>query len=188
MADLAKAGVITGKRKNLHQRTMVGTFAFGDKELYEFIDDNPSVVLMRGPYVNDPYVISQNDNMVSINTALQVDLTGQVCSESIGLSQYSGTGGQSDTAIGAIHSKNGRSIIALYSTAKNGTISTIQPYLTPGSAVTLHRNNIDYIVTEFGIASMKGRTIRERVNNLVSIAHPDFRQELKENALKLGII
>ena len=188
MADLAKAGVITGKRKNLHQRKMVGTFAFGDKELYEFLDNNPSVALMRGPYVNSPFVIAQNDNMVSINTAIQVDLTGQICSESIGTMQYSGTGGQSDTAIGAIHSKNGRSIIALYSTAKNGTISTIQPYLTPGATVTLHRNNIDYVVKEFGIAPMKGRTIRERVNNLIGISHPNFRNELKENAIKLGIV
>lgn len=188
MAVLAKAGVITGKKKTLNKGKIVGTFAFGDKDLYEFLDNNPSVALMRGPYVNSPFIIAQNDNMVSINTALQVDLTGQICSESIGSQQYSGTGGQSDTAIGAIHSKNGRSIIALYSTAKDGTISTIQPYLTPGATVTLHRNNIDYIVTEYGIAHMKSRTIRERVDNLIAIAHPDFREELRENALKLGII
>lgn len=188
MADLAKAGVITGKRKNLHQRKIVGTFAFGDKELYEFLDNNPSVALMRGPYVNSPFIVSKNDNMVSINTAIQVDLTGQICSESIGSIQYSGTGGQSDTAIGAIHSKNGRSIIALYSTAKSDSISTIQPHLTSGAAVTLHRNDIDYIVTEFGIAPMKGRTIRERANNLIGIAHPDFRKELRNDAIKLGII
>jgi acyl-CoA hydrolase len=188
MADLAKAGVITGKRKNFHQGKMVGTFAFGDNDLYYFLEDNPSISLMRGPYVNNPFVIAQNDNMVSINTALQVDLSGQICSESIGSIHYSGTGGQSDTAIGAIHSRNGRSIIALYSTAKEGTISTIQPFLTPGAAVTLHRNNIDYIVTEYGIAKMKAKTIRERAHNLISIAHPDFKKELKENALKLGLI
>lgn len=188
MAELAKAGVITGKRKNLNKGKMVGTFAFGNQELYDFMDNNPSVALMRGPYVNDPFIISQNDNMVSINTALQVDLSGQICSESIGSVQYSGTGGQSDTAIGAIHSKNGRSIIALYSTAKNGEISTIQPFLTPGATVTLHRNNIDYIVTEFGIAQMKGKTIRERANNLIAIAHPNFREDLRIQALKIGIL
>lgn len=188
MADLAKAGVITGKKKNLHQGKIVGTFAFGDKELYEFLDNNPSIALLRGSYVNNPYIISQNDNMVSINTALQVDLTGQVCSESIGIMQYSGTGGQSDTAIGAIHSKNGCSIIALYSTVKDDTISTIQPYLTPGAAVTLHRNDVDYIITEYGIAPMKGRTVRERVDNLIGIAHPDYRKKLREDASKLGII
>ena len=168
MAYLAKAGVITGKRKNLNKGKMVGCFAFGNQELYDFMDNNPSVALMRGPYVNDPFVICQNDNMVSINTAIQVDLSGQICSEAIGSVQYSGTGGQSDTAIGAIHSKNGKSIIALYSTAKKGEISTIQAFLSPGAVVSLHRNNIDYIVTEYGIAHMKGRTIRERVNNLIS--------------------
>jgi acyl-CoA hydrolase len=151
------------------------------------MDLNPSVVLFRGPYVNDPYVIAQNENMVSINTALQVDLTGQVCSESIGTRQYSGTGGQTDTAVGAIHAKNGRSIIALYSTAKDGTVSTIQPCLSPGAVVTLSRNNVDYIITEYGIAPMKARTIKERVENLIAVAHPDFRKEIREIAFKYEI-
>lgn len=184
MADLAEAGVITGRKKNLHKGKMIGTFALGTQKLYDFLDNNPSVQLLRGEYVNDPFVIARNDNMVSINTGLQVDLTGQICSEAIGLKTWSGTGGQNDTAEGAIHAKNGRSIIALYATARNGTISTIQPWLTPGSPVTLSRNNIDYIVTEYGIAPMKARTIRERVDNLIAIAHPDFRRGLREAAFK----
>lgn len=184
IADLAEAGVITGSKKSLHQGKIVGTFALGSQKLYDFMDNNPSVALLRGPYVNSPFIVAKNDNMVSINTALQVDLTGQICSESIGPRQYSGSGGQNDTAEGAIHAKNGRSIIALYSTAKEGTISTIQPFLSPGAVVTLSRNNIDYIVTEYGIAPMKARTIRERVDNLIAVAHPDFRQELREAAFK----
>ncbi|KYZ76460.1 acetyl-CoA hydrolase [Anaerosporomusa subterranea] len=184
MAALAEAGVITGSKKSLHRGKMIGTFALGNQKLYDFLDGNPSVQLLRGNYVNNPFVIAKNDNMVSINTALQVDLSGQVCSESIGLRTYSGSGGQNDTAEGAIHAKNGRSIIALYSTAKNGTISAIQPWLTPGAAVTLSRNNIDYIVTEYGIAPMKARTIKQRVENLIAIAHPDFRSELREMAFK----
>jgi len=184
MADLAEAGVITGRKKTLHKGKMIGTFALGTQKLYDFLDNNPSVQLHRGEYVNDPFVIARNDNMVSINTGLQVDLTGQVCSESIGLRTWSGSGGQNDTAEGAIHARNGRSIIALPSTAKNGTISTIQPWLTPGAAVTLSRNNIDYIITEYGIAPMKARTIRQRVENLIAIAHPDFRKELREAAFK----
>ncbi|HWQ62375.1 MAG TPA: acetyl-CoA hydrolase/transferase C-terminal domain-containing protein, partial [Negativicutes bacterium] len=184
MADLAEAGVITGRRKTLHKGKMIGTFALGTQKLYDFIDGNPAVQLLRGDYVNNPFVIARNDNMVSINTALQVDLTGQICSESIGLKTYSGTGGQNDTAEGAIHARNGRSIIALYSTARDGTISTIQPWLTPGAAVTLSRNNIDYVVTEYGIAPLKARTIRQRVANLIAVAHPDFRRELGEAAFK----
>ncbi len=184
MAELAMAGVVTGRKKTLHKGKLIGNFALGTQELYDFLDNNPSVQLLRGEYVNNPFVIAQNDNMVSINTGLQVDLTGQICSESIGLRSWSGTGGQNDTAEGAIHAKNGRSIIALNSTAKDGTISTIQPWLTPGAAVTLSRNNIDYIVTEYGIAPMKARTIRERVENLIAVAHPDFRQSLREAAFK----
>lgn len=187
MADLALAGVVTGKKKTLHKGKMIGNFALGTPQLYDFMDNNPSVQLLRGEYVNDPFVIARNDNMVSINTGLQVDLTGQICSESVGLKTWSGTGGQNDTAEGAIHARGGRSIIALKSTAKNGTLSTIQPWLTPGAVVTLSRNNIDYVVTEFGIAPLKARTIRERVENLIAVAHPDFREELRQAAFKYEI-
>lgn len=184
MAYLVEAGVVTGRKKSLHKGKLIGCFALGTQKLYDFLDGNPSVQLMQGDYVINPFVIAQNDNMVSINTGIQVDLTGQVCSESIGLKTWSGSGGQCDTAQGAVHARNGRSIIALNATAKNGTVSTIQPWLTPGAAVTLSRNDIDYIVTEFGIAPMKARTIRQRVDNLIAVAHPDFRKELRDAAAK----
>lgn len=187
IVDLVEAGVITGKKKNINKGKIVGTFALGSKRLYDFMDNNPSIRLMRGSYVNDPYVIAQNDNMVSINTALEVDLTGQVCSESIGSLHFSGTGGQNDFSEGAIHSKNGRSIIALHSTAKKGTISTIRPCLSQGAVVTLSRNNIDYIVTEYGIANLKAKTVKERVDSLISIAHPNFREELEKEAIGLSL-
>lgn len=184
IADLVEAGVITNKKKTLHTGKLVGAFAYGNEKLYDLLDNNPSVMIMRGDYVNDPRVVAMNDNMVSINTAIQVDLTGQVCSESMGTIQFSGSGGQFDTAFGAIHSKGGRSIIALKSTAKKGSISTILPVLTPGAVVTLSRNVVDYVVTEFGIAALRGRSVGDRVNNLIAIAHPDFRSELKKEAEK----
>lgn len=182
MANLAKAGVITGKKKTLHPGKMVGTFALGSQELYDYMDNNPAVWIMPGSYVNNPFVIAQNDNMISINSALQIDMVGQICSESIGTMQYSGSGGALDFAIGANHSKGGKSIIAVRSTVKKGTMSTIQPVLTPGSIVTIGRNDIDYIVTEYGIAKMKGECIASRVRSLIEIAHPDFRDELREGA------
>lgn len=182
LVDLAEAGVITGRKKSLHPGKIIGTFALGDQRLYDWMDDNPSVHLMRGCYVNDPFVVAQNDNMVSINTCVSIDLTGQVNSESVGSLHYSGSGGQNDTAFGANRAKNGRSIIALHATAKNGTVSTITPVLAPGAVVTLSRNNVDYVVTEYGIAPMRGRSVRERVENLISIAHPDFRSELRKGA------
>lgn len=187
MVDLYEAGVITNSRKSLHPGKMVGTFALGTKKLYDFIDDNPSVHLLRGNYINDPYVIGRNAKMVSINTSLEVDLGGQCCSESIGQMQFSGTGGQADTAIGAQMSPGGKSIIALYSTAKNDTISKIVPRLTTGAAVSLQRNDVDYVVTEFGVAELCGTSIRERVKRLIAIAHPAFRDQLAEEADKLQI-
>lgn len=182
MAKLAQAGVINGKRKTLHRGKMIGNFALGSQALYDFMDQNPAVWLMRGSYTNDPHVIAQNDDMISINSAIQVDMMGQICSESIGPIQYTGTGGAADFAIGATHSRRGKSIIAIRSTAKKGTISTIQPILTPGSVVSITRNDIDYIVTEYGIAKMKGVPIGGRVDNLINIAHPSFRDMLREGA------
>lgn len=184
MVDMVEAGVITGKKKSLHKGKMVGVFAYGEQRLYDMIHDNPSIMLMRGSYVNHPAVVAQNDNMVSINTTLAVDLTGQCCSESIGSRQYSGSGGASDTCIGAIHSKGGRSIVAIHSTTKGGTLSSINAQLAPGSVVTISRNDVDYIVTEYGIAPIRGRSVRDRVNNLIAIAHPDFRAELRRDAEK----
>ena len=193
---LAKAGVITGKRKNFNRGKMVATFALGTQELYDFIDNNPSVMIMDGNWVNDPYIIGLNDNQVSINTSIEVDLTGQCCSESIGPMQFSGTGGQVDTAVGAQRSKNGRSFIALYSTAlvknketgEREEISKIVPFLKPGAAVTLSRNDVDYVVTEYGVVSLRGTSIKERVERLISIAHPKFRDELWQQAYELGIL
>ena len=182
ISDLVEAGVLTGRRKNLHPGKMIATFALGDQKLYDMMHNNPAVELLRGDYVNNPFIIAQNDNMVSINTCISVDLSGQVNSESIGSLQYSGSGGQVDTAYGAIHAKNGRSIIALNATAKNGTVSTIMSTLAPGAIVTLSRNNVDYVVTEYGIANLRARTVRNRVNNLIAIAHPDFRADLKKQA------
>ncbi len=196
IAKLAKAGVVNGRKKTINKGKIVTTFILGSQELYDFVDDNMSVMIMNGGYTNDPFVISQNDNMYSINTAVEVDLTGQVASESIGPRQISGTGGQSDTARGAVASKGGRSIIALYSTAmvKNPETgekeekSKIGAILTPGAAVTLHRSDVDIVVTEYGVAELSGKTVRERALALVNIAHPDFREELMKEAVDLGIM
>lgn len=184
MVDLYEAGVITNSKKTLHRNKIIGTFALGTKRLYDFIDNNLGVELKRGAYANDPYIIGQNYKMTSINTSIQIDLTGQCASESLGMRQYSGTGGQSDTGIGAQNSIGGKSIIALYSTAKGDTISTIVPFLNTGAGVSYSRNDVDYVVTEYGVAAMRGRSIRERVNNLIAIAHPNFREELKAEAEK----
>ena len=196
MVKLAKMGVITGRCKQFERGKMVTTFALGTQELYDYIDYNPSVAIMDGAWTNDPYVISRNDNQVSINTTLEVDLTGQCASESIGSRQYSGTGGQADTAIGAQLSKNGKSIIALYSTAmvkdpatgEKREVSKIVPQLTRGAAVTLHRSDVDRVVTEYGVAELRGTTLRERVARLIEIAHPKFREELWEQAVAVGIV
>jgi acyl-CoA hydrolase len=188
MIDLFESGAITNRKKSLWPNKFVFTFALGSPRMYRWLDDNPAVLELRGNYVNDPYVIAQNDNMVSINTAITVDLTGQVCSESLGPVQYSGTGGQLDTHRGAQKSRNGKGIIALRSTAKKGTISTIVPMLPMGSAVTVPRQDLDWVATEFGAVRLLGRTVSERARALISIAHPDFRAELTAEAEKLGYI
>ena len=192
---LFNAGAITNKKKKLYPGKMVCCFAFGTKELYDFIDNNTGVMILDGNYVNDPYVISQNDNQVSINSTIEVDVTGQCCSESIGTRHFSGTGGQVDTATGAQRSKGGRSFIALYSTAlvKNPVtgereeVSKIVTTLKPGAAVTLSRNDVDYIVTEYGAVRLRGLDIFERVEKMISIAHPKFRERLYQEAIAAGI-
>ena len=195
MLDLIEQGVVTGKKKSLHRGKVVFSFALGSQRLYDYLDDNPSVIVGSGAYVTDPYVISQNDNMISINTAIEVDLTGQVCSESIGHTQFSGTGGQFTTAVGAQMSKNGRSIIALYSsfTTKNEQgerveMSKIVPFLKLESIVTLTRTSVDMVATEYGIVSLEGTNIKERVERLISIAHPDFRDQLRAEAVSAGLL
>ncbi|MGE5573994.1 MAG: acetyl-CoA hydrolase/transferase family protein [Bacteroidota bacterium] len=188
MVDLFHAGVVTGRRKTLWPEKMVGCFAMGTKKLYDFIDDNLGVEVHAGHVTNDPYVIARNHKMVSINTTMQVDLTGQANSETIGTKQYSGTGGAVNTCMGAQMSPGGKSILALRSTAKNGTISTIVPCFREGQAVTIHRADVDYVVTEHGIARLKARNIRQRVEALISIAHPDFRDWLRSEARALQYI
>ena len=184
LGELIREGVITNRKKNFCPGKTVGAFAWGDQALYDLMDRNSNFLLKRSSWVNDPFVIAQNDNMVSINTALQIDLTGQVCSESIGPRQYSGSGGAFDFAYGAYRSRGGRSIIAVNSTAKGGSISRIQASLTTGAIVTISRNVVDYVVTEYGIAKLRDRTIRQRVENLIAVAHPDFRAQLREEAEK----
>jgi len=187
MVDLFKKGVINNKKKTLWKGKMVGTFALGTQKLYDFIDKNLAVEFQQGKITNDPYVLGQNHKMVSINTALQVDVTGQVCSEAIGNKHYSGTGGQVDTHRGAQRSEGGKGIIALRSTAKGGEYSTILAQLPLGSKITLGRNDIDYVVSEYGVAHLKGKSIRDRVDAMISIAHPDFRDEIREKANELKI-
>jgi len=194
--NLYKAGVITNKKKTLHPGKMVCAFAFGTRELYDFLNENKDILFLDGNYVNDPYVIGQNDNQVSINTTIEVDLTGQCCSESIGTLQFSGTGGQCDTATGAQRAVNGRSFITLYSTTMvrnketgiKEEISKIVSTLKPGAAVSLSRNDVDYIVTEYGTVKLKGKSIKERVLLLISIAHPKFRDQLLKEAKEIGYI
>ncbi|WP_252234664.1 acetyl-CoA hydrolase/transferase C-terminal domain-containing protein [Clostridium sp. ZS1] len=184
VVDLFEAGVVNNSKKTLHKNKIIGAFAFGSQRLYDFLDDNPCIEMKRCSYVNNPYTLAKNNKMTSINTSLSVDLTGQCASESLGFKQYSGTGGQTDTGIGAQMSPGGKSIIALYSTAKNGTISSIVPSHYMGAAITYSRNDVQYIVTEYGVANLRGKSIRERVDSLIAIAHPDFRQELKKEAVK----
>ncbi len=175
---LIDAGVITGARKNYKPRKVIAGFALGTKKLFEFVDNNPIFEFHPTAYTNDPRLIARNDNMVAINSALQVDLTGQVCSDSIGNQFYSGIGGQVDFLRGASHSKNGKPIIAISSTAKGGTISRIVPMLSPGAGVVTSRGLVRYVVTEHGVAYLHGKSIRERARALIEIAHPKFRDEL----------
>ncbi|HWQ61889.1 MAG TPA: acetyl-CoA hydrolase/transferase C-terminal domain-containing protein [Negativicutes bacterium] len=188
IVDLVETGVVTGKRKTIWKDKIVAAFVFGSKKIYDFIDGNPAVELHRGSVVNDPYIVGQNYKMVSINTTLEVDLAGQCCSESIGVRQYSGTGGAADTAVGAQRSPGGKSIVALYATAKNDTISAIVPVLSPGAAVTLSRNDVDYVVTEYGVAHLRGCNVSERAGRLIAIANPQFRETLREEAQKNGLL
>ena len=196
MMRLIQAGAVTGKCKQVDKGKHVASFAAGTKELYEFMNDNPSIIIRDCNSVNDPAIIALNDNQVSINTTLEVDITGQCCSEAIGSQQFSGTGGQTDTAVGSQRSKNGRSFITLYSTAmvknpetgEREEISKIVCQLKPGAAVSLSRNDLDYLVTEYGIVNLRGTSIQERAYLIASIAHPKFREDLIKEAKVLGII
>ena len=177
---LIENGVITGARKNFKPRKVILGFAIGSKKLFDFVDNNPIFEFHPTAYTNDPALIARNDNMVAINSALQIDLTGQVCSDSIGTRFYSGIGGQVDFLRGSSRSKGGKPIIALSSTAKSGAISRIVPTLTAGAGVVTSRGLIRYVVTEYGVAYLHGKSIRERAKALIEIAHPKFREELYE--------
>lgn len=187
MGDLMECGAVNNSKKNFYRNRTIGAFMWGNQHLYDFADGNPMIEILPIRYVNDPFNIAKNENMVSLNTALEIDLTGQVCSETIAGVQYSGTGGATDFAYGAYHAPGGRSIIALQSTAKGGTISRIRPQLTPGNVVSISRNIVDYVVTEYGVARLRGKTVLQRVDELIRVAHPDFREELRREANELHI-
>ena len=182
LLDLYEAGAITNRKKTIWQDKFVADCALGTKRLYDFFDNNMAVEFQRGRIVNDPRVIGRNHKMVAINSALEIDLTGQCCAESIGSRHYSGTGGHKEFAQGIQYSPGGKSIVAFQSTLRDDTISHIVPQLAPGATVTTSRIDVDYVVTEYGVASLRGRSIRERVKELINIAHPDFRDFLRSEA------
>ena len=186
--DLVDAGIINNEKKTLHPGKIIAGFLLGTQRLYDYVHDNPIVELHPSEYVNDPYRIAQNDKMVSINSAISVDLTGQINADSMGHLLYSGVGGQVDFVRGAARSNGGKPIIALPATAKDDTISRITWQLEPGSGVTTSRNDVHYVVTEYGVAYLFGKTLRERAQALIAIAHPDFREELEAKARELNLI
>lgn len=188
VVDLIEAGIINGAKKTLHPGKVIAGFILGSKRLYDYVDNNPIIELHPTDYVNDPFIIAQNDNMISINSAIEVDLTGQVAADSIGTRFYSGVGGQLDFVRGASRSKGGKPFIALPSTAKNGALSRIVPMLKPGSGVTTTRNDAPIIVTEYGYVETFGKTIRQRATALIEIAAPEFREELTQKARELNYL
>jgi acyl-CoA hydrolase len=186
--DLVYRGVLTGTRKRLNPNKMVATFALGTKELYDFLDENAAVELWPVNYVNDPRVIAQESDFVSINATLEVDFLGQCASESIGSYYYSSSGGQADFGRGAMYSHGGQSFIVLHSTTRDGTTSRIRPQLAAGAAVTTLKNTVDKVVTEWGVAELRARSVADRTRALIGIAHPDYRDELIGEARRLGFL
>ena len=188
VVELMKDGVIDNTKKSIDRGKTVATFCMGKKETYEYIHDNPGIEFRTIDYTNNPLIIAQHNNMVAINSALEVDLTGQATAESIGKMFYSGIGGQADFMRGTVLSRNGKTILVIQSTAENGTISRIVPFLKEGAGVTLNRGDIHYVITEYGIAYLHGKNIRERAMELISIAHPTFKSWLIEEAKTLNLI
>ena len=185
---LVEAGVIDNSRKNVNRGKMLATFALGSKKLYDFINRNPSVEMHPVDTTNDPFLAGQNDNLHCINATMQIDFLGQCGSETLGPKPYSGTGGQADFVRAANRSNGGQALIVLPSTAKDDTISRIVPTLTPGTHVTTSKNDINYVVTEYGVAQLRGKTAKQRCEALIAIAHPNFRAELREQAKKLNLL
>ena len=188
LVEAINAGVITGSKKTLHPGKVIATFYFGTKDLYDFIDNNPIFETHPTDYTNHPFIVGQNDKMIAINSAIEVDLTGQVCSDSIGTRIYSGFGGQVDFIRGAAQSKGGKPIIALPSSTKNDTVSKIVPTLQVGAGVVTTRADVHYVVTEYGTAYLHGKNLRERAEALIQIAHPNFRDDLTAAAKKRKLI
>jgi len=188
LIDLIEAGVVNGVKKANNRLKVIGTFALGTQRLYDFIHDNPTFEMWSARYVNDPRVISRDVDFVSINASLAVDFLGQCASETISGRYYSSSGGQSDFARGAAYSPGGQSFIVLQSTAKGGELSRIVPQLSPGDVVTTVKNTVDMVVTEYGVAELRGRTIRERTTALIAVAHPKFRDELTATAREMHFI
>ncbi len=188
LMELAQKGIVNNAKKSIHQGKTVASFCMGSKELYEFVDDNPSIEFHPTEYTNDPFIVAQNDKMVAINSAIEVDLTGQVCADSLGSMFYSGIGGQVDFVRGSARSKGGKPIIAMPSTAKEDTISRISVMLQEGAGVVTTRGDVHYVVTEYGAAYLHGKNIRERAMALINIAHPKFRPGLLKDAKKLNYV
>ncbi|PJA51904.1 MAG: 4-hydroxybutyrate CoA-transferase [Candidatus Marinimicrobia bacterium CG_4_9_14_3_um_filter_48_9] len=188
VVELAEMGIINGERKTLHPGKIIASFVLGTRHVYDFIEENPFIEFHPSDYVNDPFIIARNDKMVAINSAIEIDLTGQICSDSMGRKNYSGIGGQVDFIRGAARSKGGKPIIALPSTAKRDTQSRIVLDLKPGAAVTTSRGDVHYVVTEYGIAYLHGKSIRDRAKSLIDIAHPNFQESLQEQAIAAGLL
>ncbi len=188
LLKLVENGIITNEKKSIHRGKSVATFALGTKKLYDFINNNPIFEFHPTEYGNDPFVIAQNKNMIAINSAIEIDLTGQICADSIGTKIYSGFGGQLDFIRGSARSEGGKPIIAMPSTAKSGEVSRIVPTLKQGAGVVTTRADVHYVVTEFGVAYLFGRSLQERARALISIAHPKFRYDLEMEAKKLGYL
>jgi acyl-CoA hydrolase len=188
VVDLVEAGAATGVRKQLNRTKAVGTFALGSRSLYDFLHENPAFELWPVRYVNDPRVIAQEPGFVSINSTVAIDFLGQCASETVGGRYWSSSGGQSDFARGAMYAEGGQGFIALQATARHGTVSKIVPRLTSGDAVTTMKNTVDQVVTEFGVAELRGRSIRERTQRLIAIADPAFRDELTAEGKAMGYL
>lgn len=188
MVDLINCGAVTNMKKPVNVGKTIATLAWGTKKMYDYMDDNPAFEMHPVDYTNDPYVIGMHDNFISVNACVEIDLFGQVCAESLGTLHYSGSGGQVDYVRGANLSKGGKGFIAMTSTAKNGTISKIKPVLTPGSIVTTPKNEVDFLVTENNIVRLKGQTASERAKMIISLAAPEFREELEFEAKKMNLI